>query len=198
MKSRNWIGLSLLLVLMPSSKANLFNPSALGGWAISVELFMYIYNNIEHGKNILELGSGSATQELAKYYTMYSIEHDKKWMDKYETTYIYAPIKNYGSHRWYNTNFLVNKLPQEYDLILIDGPPGPIGRYGFNNHLNLFNSNVMMIFDDVQRGPELRLLKDVARKLHRPYKIIRCKDGKVFGVIRPVSRKEKLAALLIQ
>ncbi len=198
MKSRNWLGLSLLLLLTSSSKAELFDPSALGGFAISVELFMYIYDNIEHGKNILELGSGSATQELAKYFTMYSIEHDTYWMDKYETTYIYAPIKNYGSHRWFNIDFLKNKLSFDYEMILIDGPPGPIGRYGFNHHLNLFNTNVMMIFDDVQRGAELRLLKDVARKLHRPYKIIRCKDGKHFGVMKPINNKKKLAALLMQ
>ncbi len=196
MKIRNWLGLSLLLLLTPLSKAKLFNPNALGGWAISKELFMYIYNTVEHGKNILELGSGSATQELAQYFTMYSIEHNKIWLDKYETTYIFAPIKNYGSYRWFNTVFL-NKLPKDYDLILIDGPPGPIGRYGFYHHLNLFNTNVTMIFDDVQRGAELRLLKDVARKLKKPYKIHYCKDGKRFGVINAISKDKKIAALLL-
>lgn len=156
-----------------------YNISALGGFAISIELFEFMLNNIPHGQTILELGSGSATQELAKYYTMYSIEHDKQWLNKYDTFYIYAPIIN----RWYDVNSFAGHLPSEYAAILIDGPPGPIGRQGFAQHLNLFNTNTMLIFDDVQRKAELNLLKEVAQKLNKSYKVFHCKDGKSFGII---------------
>ena len=79
----------------------------------------YILDIVEPGETILELESGSVTGELAKFYTVYSIEHARNWMDKYDTNYIYAPIKNYGNYRWYNTEYLKN-LPSVYSLIIID------------------------------------------------------------------------------
>ena len=66
-----------------------------GGWAISKTCFDYIRELLPGGKVILELGSGEGTAELAKYYRMYSIENQKEWINKYDSTYIYAPIKKY-------------------------------------------------------------------------------------------------------
>ena len=162
-----------------------FNPQNLGGFAISVDLLVYIHNILPEGSTILELGSGSGTAELAKYYKMYSVEHDRKWMNLYDSEYIFAPIKNYGRYKWYDINHLQNKLPNHYDLILVDGPPGPIGRYGFLHHLSLFNSSVPIIFDDTHRKEEVSLCVDTAKKVKRPYKFIKCSDGKSFGVIMP-------------
>ena len=160
-----------------------FNPKVLGKFAISVDLFLYIMENIEQGKTILELGSGSGTGQLAKYYTMYSIEHDRKWVNKYPSHYIYAPIKEYDTYQWYNTDLLKSNLPAKYDLIIIDGPTGKIGREGFIYNLGLFNTDVMLIIDDVDRPAELQILKDVSKKLGRSYTIYECSDGKSFGVI---------------
>lgn len=174
----------LIIAFVTTSHASSFNPAALGGFAISVDLFKYILNNLEKGGTILELGSGSGTGELAKFYKVYSIEHDKNWLNKYNTTYIYAPIVSYQEYKWFNIDILKKSLPTiDYDLILVDGPPGTIGRAGFFYNLALFDTAKTIIFDDVQRGAELVLLKNVSQKLNRPYKIIKCSDGKVFGVI---------------
>ena len=179
---------SLCILLTPVySVATPETQSNLGGWAIPVDLFRYICTNLKPGSTILEFGSGSGTQELSKHYTMYSIEHEKYWLDKYDTNYIYAPIKNYGNYRWYNIEAIIPALPKEYDLILVDGPTGTIGRYGFIHHLEWFNIEVPIIFDDIQRKPEKKLLTDMAKKLGRKFTVHRCPDGKAFGVIFPAN-----------
>ena len=41
-----------------------------------------------------------------KYYSVFSIEHDQSWIGKYNTHYIYAPIKN----GWYDIEILKREL----------------------------------------------------------------------------------------
>ncbi len=107
-----------------------------GSWSIDKELFDFILSVLPEGKTMLELGSGWASQKLSEHYTVYSIEHNEKWVGKYNTHYIYAPIKN----GWYDTSIISKEAPKDYDLILIDGPTGDIGRGGFYTNLDLFNT----------------------------------------------------------
>ncbi len=155
-----------------------------GGWSIDKELFDYIRQVLPTGKTILELGSGWASGILSEYYTVYSIEHDPQWVGKYNTHYIYAPIR----HGWYDVSVLSTELPTHYDLILIDGPTGTIGRWGFYTNLYLFNTNTIMIFDDVNRIAEYHLLTAVSHKLNKPYTIYESNGEKKFGVILPKKR----------
>ena len=160
-----------------------------GGMAISQELYKYINDTLPKGSTILELGSGFGTGELAKTFTMFSIEHDKAWVNKFNSTYIYATIKQYtdqeipyGRPNWYDIEVLKKEMPESYDLILIDGPLGKIGREGFHGFLNLFNTEAVMIFDDIGRDGERILMEKVAEALQKDYK----KYGtgpKAFGVI---------------
>lgn len=160
-----------------------YDKNALGGFSISEDLFLYILKTLEEGSTILELGSGIATVELAKYYKMYSIEHDKAYLSLQPSKYIYAPIKNYENHRWYDIDYLKCQLPTNYDLLLIDVPTGDIGRYGFYYFLELFKTDITIIFDDANRNAELKLALDVAEKLGKPYEIYTCSDNKKFIVI---------------
>jgi hypothetical protein len=114
-------------------------------------------------------------------YNVYSVEHNKNWVGKYSSNYIYAPIKN----GWYDTEVLAKKLPENYDLILVDGPPGAIGRGKFYDNLHLFNTNVPMIFDDVNRDGEYALMEKVAAKLQRKFEIFKTSSQKQFGLILP-------------
>lgn len=153
-----------------------------GGFAISEELYDYILEILPKGKTVLELGSGAGTEELLKNYTVYSVEHDTNWLDKFPTNYIYAPIKD----GWYDTQELKKKLPTKYDLILVDGPTGKIGRRGFLKHINLFNTNVPIVFDDIHREAENKLMEDTANYLGRTFFIPPQKsDKRKFGVILP-------------
>lgn len=148
-------------------------------WSLSKELFDYIRSNLKEGKVILELGSGWSTGQLSNYYKMYSVEHDKKWLNLYNTKYIYAPIVN----NWYDCEILKKEIPNEYDLLLVDGPPEAIGRSKFLDNLDLFKPDVLIIFDDVNREKEYALMVQVADRLNRQYKVFKCADGKAFAVL---------------
>jgi hypothetical protein len=81
---------------------------------------------------------------------------------------------------------LKHRLPKDYDCILIDGPLGMIGRYGFYNNIHLFRKDIPYIFDDVNRSVEYTLLCDVADFLGRPFTVFKDEVGKEFGVILPI------------
>tara|TARA_Y100000385_G_scaffold284667_1_gene343119 strand:- start:302 stop:871 length:570 start_codon:yes stop_codon:yes gene_type:complete len=72
---------------------------------------------------------------------------------------------------WYDYKILFEKLKDlTYDLILVDGPNGSIGRGGFLKHLDLFNTNVPIVIDDISREPEKQLMIKVSETINRPYK----------------------------
>lgn len=64
----------------------------LGNRAIGEGAFEWIYNNIKHGSTILELGSGTGTIELCKYYNVYSVEQEARWLNLAHDQYIFAPL----------------------------------------------------------------------------------------------------------
>lgn len=157
----------------------------LGGWAIQESCYNFIREILPEGSTILELGSGIGTKYLAQHYTMYSIENYIEWMGRYNSEYIFAPIKNYDNEwtapdlpgddtprqvGWYDPAFLEGNLPEAYDLILIDGPNGMFGRGGFLKHIELFNTNVPLIFDDINRKSEYELMVKVAEHINKPWK----------------------------
>ncbi len=155
-----------------------------GGSSITKELFDFIRSVLSDGKVLLELGSGWTSGQFSQYYTVYSIEHSVRWLGKYNTNYLYVPIKN----KWYNPDILREKLPDNYDLILVDGPPGFTGsttnRHGFYTYLDLFKTDLTIIFDDVHRKDEYELMMRVGKKLQRNVVIFNSKQfRKKFGVI---------------
>ena len=72
-------------------------------------------------------------------------------------------------------------LPESYDMILVDGPGGSYGRGGFFKYLDKFNTDVPILFDDINREAELDLMKCVSKKLNKPYHIL--KDDNALGYI---------------
>jgi len=145
------------------------NEKNLNGWAISTELYKWIVDNLEEGKTILELGSGTGTTELIKKWKVYSIEHNKGWLNHVEdSNYIYAPIQTYRNYKWYSLIAIRAALKGvKYDMILVDGPPGNIGREGFLYNIHLFDTSVPIIVDDTNRGPEIELARGISEKLNK-------------------------------
>lgn len=159
----------------------------LGKWSIDEVCFQWIRDNLKKGSTILELGSGFGTGQLARYYTMYSIEDNEKYIGKYDSTYIHAPLKNYEGYKWYDTDILEEKLPRipPYQMILIDGPHGEYQRKGFQYNLDLFKLDCIMVFDDINRSINLHQYENVCEKLDKPVQILGELTGinKLFGVI---------------
>jgi hypothetical protein len=151
----------------------------------------FIVKYLRDVSTILELGSGSGSLWLADNgYCVHSIEHSDKWIGKYEkVNYIYAPLKqhepmpDFEHNSWYDPAYL-SDLPN-YDLIIIDGPPGKYGRCGFYKYLDLFDTSVPMIFDDVHRLGEFRLICKISRQIGRPYFVETRLSRTSFGVIMP-------------
>lgn len=154
--------------------------SKFGGWSISEQLFKYIRKILPEGCTILELGSGQGTQELAQHYNVISVEHDKKSLNLYPSSYIYAPIVN----GWYDVRILEQRLKDlSYDLILVDGPTGAIDRSKFLDNLHLFNLAVPIIFNNSSLNAAYESCIKTAEHLGRSFEMINAESTKSFGII---------------
>jgi hypothetical protein len=160
-----------------------------GKLSLSPQLLMAIMKNVPEGAILLELGSGRMTEFLNRFYTVWSIEHDEAYLNKYHDRYIHAPLVDYfGGVKypecttWYDPEVLKAQLPKDYDAILVDGPPGGGGRGGFDTYFDLFKQDVPLFFDDVQRNSELHLVRNIAKKLiPKEFVIQNIKERKMFA-----------------
>ncbi len=165
------------------------------GISINDNCLDYIKEVLPKGSTILEFGSGDGTTWLSDAgYKMYSVENQPEWMDKYpkHTTYINCSIKYYDLdysapknifHQtgWYNPDDLFPNLPKKYDLILIDGPGGRWGRGGFYKHIDKFNTDVPMVFDDINRTQDSDVMEFISDYIGREYEIIDLYTGVIHG-----------------
>jgi hypothetical protein len=166
----------------------------LGDWSLSPELHKYIRTVLPEGSTILELGSGFGTDILSKHYDMFSVEHDLDFLDRYNSTYIYAPlkehkaIKNHEGTVWYDADVLRPQLRDlEYDLLLVDGPPE--SRAGFLKYFDMFDPDAIMVFDDVNRKRDNSVMNSIAAKLNVHYVTYGAGTEKLFGVINDSSKR---------
>jgi len=127
-----------------------------------MEAIAFLAKRLTRKCNVVELGSGAGTPLIADMCErLYSIEHDAAWIGMYpfDTNYIPAPIVD----GWYDPEVIARCMPKEYDCIVVDGPPGRIGRGGFLDNLDLFE-DVPMLFDDTHRQTERDLAIAVAMR----------------------------------
>ena len=167
------------------------------GISISQECLNFIKENLSKESTILEFGSGDGTVWLSKLgFTIYSVENQMEWMDRFPsaTNYINCRSRYYGKdypapegirerRGWYYLEDILSKIPKSYDLILVDGPGSSWGRGGFYKHINEFNTDVTMIFDDIHRVQDADVMKSVSEHVGRGYELI----DKYTGVIRAKS-----------
>lgn len=140
-----------------------------GAWSIDQAVFGWILSNLRVGSHILELGSGWATGELARYYKMISVEEHDTWIGKYDSTYIHAHSLN----GWYDRESLERNLPNvRYDLLLVDGPHSRY-RTQLMKNLDLFDWSKMVVVDDCQESEFMKMAKEISENYcKRPMEII--------------------------
>jgi hypothetical protein len=122
--------------------------SGVGNAEIERDVIVWIKENIESGKTILEFGSGKGTTKLlGDMYNLISIEEDVGWVGRYKSNYIHAPIKD----NWYDIEIVKDAISDlDYDVIIIDGPARG-SRCAMGAHLDLFDLDKVIICDDIER-----------------------------------------------
>ena len=127
-----------------------------------------IFERLEPEATILEMGSGDGTTALIQHgFNVVSIEHDEAWASLHQGTCIFAPIVPTpaaiaaAESGWYEFDPQDPMLPEEVDLLLIDGPPGWIGRSGILDHPFLFRLAKHILVDDTDRAAEHRLAERI-------------------------------------
>lgn len=148
-----------------------------GGSSITKDIFQWIIENIPHGSNIIEVGSGlGSTPNLALYFNVFSIENEEQAIREIENvTFIHAPLKEYdevnkppyefpNEKAWYDVESIRGKLPKQYSFILLDGPEGKYGRGGFLKNIKLFNRNAIVLIHDTNREAEKKLAEEIAHR----------------------------------
>jgi predicted O-methyltransferase YrrM len=161
-------------------------PIFLGGWSIDAFLGKFLVQHLmEHRpKCIVELGSGSSTILIARtlqlmginYCDHVAVDHEAKYLAisrdyarlnglEDRVTWLDCPLQHYQEldKLWYGG--LTEKLAdRKIDLLIIDGPPGPLqpmSRYpALPLLLPYMSEHCTIILDDAIRSEE----QDIARR----------------------------------
>ena len=167
----------------------------LDDWSITKECFDKIVEVLPFGKTILEIGSGKSTGILSKFYKMISLESNRDWMNKFESEYHYIPLQKmnsavFGETTWLDVDALTSSIQHKnYDMLLVDAGGD---RVGILDHIQLFKTDIPIIFDDTMNDGYLKCAELVASKLNRTCVTYTCKrnkyavvwfDGKKYSLI---------------
>jgi hypothetical protein len=119
---------------------------------------------------ILELGCGTGTVERSMRYQLFTVEHDEAFLTDYVET-IFAPIvenaisSQYNEQGWYDITAIESLKGLQFDLLIIDGPPGGIGRSGILSIPWLLKQSTCILVDDTHREPESNLVTEIEAML---------------------------------
>ena len=149
-------------------------------WMLPSEVFDWISREIQCGQKILEFGSGEGTRRLTENFKVFSIEHDSVWAERAPSICHHIPIQenptsdSHGEKGWYEIEKVLDVINDDFALIIIDGPPGTIGRNGILQIIEKLPRTNYLV-DDVHRVAELHLLHsleshfDCKSSIHESY-----------------------------
>ncbi|CAK9099169.1 Tape measure protein (TMP), partial [Durusdinium trenchii] len=142
------------------------------GGAIPRPLFHELRKRIRPGMYTLEFGSGLSTLLFEAVGTDHiAIEHDSSWAERLRpllkrerTRLVVSPIDGEAVEPWYQWRPAAEgpDAGRQVDLVLIDGPPGRIGRAGCRHLLaDLLAPAATVLIDDTHREAEQKLSEDL-------------------------------------
>lgn len=165
----------------------------MGSWSIGNEIIDKISAKLPAEKQILELGSGSGTEELVKRWKVKSIEEDQNFVGKFHNDYVHCSIVN----EWYDPEPLKSLTLFDWDLLLIDGPAHGV-RMKMMSNIELFNfrSGQIIILDDIERDDDYALMLSLESYLKDRFLISRESfdsiGSKKFAVITVRDKNERM------
>ena len=137
------------------------------------EALEFVLEHVEPGSVVVEFGSGHGSQVLSEHFDLYSFEHDEAWLGVTSSTYIHSPIvenkhaAEAGETGWFDVEIVRKNWPKDVQCVIVDGPPGFIGRTGILSILDELASASLILVDDIDRQSELQLLQMLSTKLDR-------------------------------
>jgi len=154
----------------------------------------YVKENYGSDTVLFEIGAGHrSTKAFSEHFDkMYSVEHNPRFCNLYHNNYLQVPLDKDG---WYNTSLFSQALPEDYSLIVLDGPVGgfdppfikrldKVFRMGFCRHFDELKKNVDIIVDDTCRNwYEKDVVKFLADKGYN------CTDTEYYSVCKAEVRK---------
>ena len=150
-------------------------------WMMPAEVFDWLGRRLTAEDVVVELGSGEGTARLANITdAVVTIEHDPQYLLESDDciTSVHAPIVG----GWYDRDRVKAALPDRYTCVIVDGPPGTIGRHGLLENLDLF-ADVPFLFDDTHRQPERELAFRVAAVRGKNISIHCMQNGRSFATV---------------
>ena len=155
-------------------------------WMLPQEAVEFVLEHVEPGSVVVEFGSGHGSEMLSQHFDLYSFEHDEECLGITSSNYIHAPIvpnkhaTEAGEKGWYDPNLVKQHWPTNTQCVIVDGPPGFIGRRGILSMLEELASVPLILVDDIDRQAELQLLHTLSTRLDRiqtTYDVERPREG---------------------
>ncbi len=140
-------------------------------WMLPKEALDFVIEHVEPGAVVVEFGSGHGSEALSKHFDLYSFEHDEAWLGVTSSTYIHAPIKENqyateaGETGWYDVEIVRQNWPKGAQCVIVDGPPGFIGRAGISSILDELSHAPLILIDDIDRPAESQLSSRLSEQL---------------------------------
>ena len=140
-------------------------------WMLPKEAMELVLRHVKPGSVVVEFGSGHGSEVLSKHFDLYSFEHDEAWLGVTSSNYIHSPIQDNqhaseaGEKGWYDLDVVRQHWPENPQCVIVDGPPGFIGRTGILSMLDELSRVPLILIDDVDRSPELKLFQRLSEEL---------------------------------
>jgi hypothetical protein len=126
---------------------------------------------IPDGSVVIELGDRIGLDSLEKKFRILTFDSNESNITSSNSDkHMHVPIvaSRLGGTEWYDPELLASVLPEDYDLLFINGPEGRYGKFGLLENINLFNSEIPIILSDTIRENEAGIARELAYKLNRP------------------------------